>query len=129
MKKWIIAIAGIALAISSLPGLVFAEDSTTVPSTTSGTSTTATTTPSDELIFDFVYDSDYSIKVTWNAEDAGGLSVKSVKIGNIFESVNDNTGSFFVNIYELPPGIYDVIFEMDDSITTYTCDKKVCASR
>lgn len=125
MKKWIIAIAGIALAISSLPGLVFAEDSTTVPSTTSGTSTTATTTPSDELIFDFVYDSDYSIKVTWNAEDAGGLSVKSVKIGNIFESVNDNTGSFFVNIYELPPGIYDVIFEMDDSITTYTCDKKV----
>ena len=125
MKKWMIAIVGIALAISSLPGLVFAEDSTTNSSSTSSTSTTQTTAPSDDLIFDFEYVSSYSIKVTWNAEDAGGLSVKSVKIGNVFESVYDNTGSFFVDIDELPPGIYDVIFEMDDSKTTYTCARKV----
>lgn len=117
MKKWIPALLCIALLISGAANIQ-GKASGQTGTTTSPTASTTTTTQSSQLEFDFVYENNNDIiRISWNANDANGLRVKLVKIGNKSKFVYDDSGEFsvdLVNDMQLPPGIYPITLEMDN---------------
>ncbi|MDD4402649.1 MAG: hypothetical protein PHI24_12400 [Desulfitobacteriaceae bacterium] len=117
MKKIIPSFTLLIFMVYSFAFMVMATgDETTTTPTTSTTGTTSPALP-DDLDFSINYINDYSsIEITWDNQNNQDIKMDSIIIGSKSIGINDNTGSFQVNILDqLLPGIYNATLVISDS--------------